>query len=145
MLILWVKWGFWAITLVPDMLEGQARALSTREIISFSKNVWAKILAHCIGVQGPSKLVKKTKTPHFASLPQANPSPKSKHFFFNRTKKTCRIRRGFEQLSSYRGWQVITKKLAPIYWLARSLKGNIAISSVARGKRIRTGCLHVLQ
>jgi len=22
-----VKWGFWAITLVPDMLEGQSRAL----------------------------------------------------------------------------------------------------------------------
>ena len=28
-----VKWGFWAITLVPDTLEGQARALATREII----------------------------------------------------------------------------------------------------------------
>jgi len=28
-----VNWGFWDITLVPDMLEGQARALSTREII----------------------------------------------------------------------------------------------------------------
>jgi len=27
------KWGFWAITLVPDMLEGQAWALSTREIV----------------------------------------------------------------------------------------------------------------
>jgi len=32
-LILGVKWGFWAITVVPDMLKGQARALSTREII----------------------------------------------------------------------------------------------------------------
>jgi len=32
-LILGVKWGFWAITLAPDMLEGQAWALSTREII----------------------------------------------------------------------------------------------------------------
>jgi len=28
-----VKWFFWAITLVPDMLEGQARALSTRKIV----------------------------------------------------------------------------------------------------------------
>jgi len=27
------KWGFWAITLVPDMVEGQARSLSTRKII----------------------------------------------------------------------------------------------------------------
>jgi len=32
-LILGVKCFFWAITLVPDMLEGQTRALSTREII----------------------------------------------------------------------------------------------------------------
>jgi len=32
-LILGVKWGFWVITLVLDMLEGQAKALSTREII----------------------------------------------------------------------------------------------------------------
>jgi len=28
-----VKWGFWAITLVPDMLEDQSRALETRLII----------------------------------------------------------------------------------------------------------------
>jgi len=53
---------------------------------------------------------KKQKHPHFASLSQANPSPKSKTFFKHRTKKTCRIRRGFEQLSSYSGWRVITKK-----------------------------------
>jgi len=57
-----------------------------------------------------SKLVKKTKHPHFASLSQANPSPKSKKIFCNRTKKSCRIRRGFEQLTSYSGWRVITKK-----------------------------------
>jgi len=53
---------------------------------------------------------KKTKHPHFASLSQANPSPKSKIFFFNRTKKSCHIRRRFEQLSSYSGWGVIIKK-----------------------------------
>ena len=62
-LIFGVKWGFWAITLVPDMLEGQTRALSTREIIQFCKQVSAKISAHWIGVQGPSNLVRKTKTP----------------------------------------------------------------------------------
>jgi len=33
-----------------------------------------------------------------------------KTFFLNRIKKTCRIRRAFEQLSSYSGWRVITKK-----------------------------------
>ena len=32
-LILGVKWGFGAITLVPDILEGQAKTLSMREII----------------------------------------------------------------------------------------------------------------
>jgi len=73
-----------------------------------SKKVSAKILAHWIGVQGPSKLVKKQKTPPFARPSQAKPSPKSKNLFFNRTKKTCCIRRGFEQFSSYSGWRVIT-------------------------------------
>ena len=52
---------------------------------------------------------KNRKHPQFASLSQANPSPKSKHFF-NRTKKTFRIRRGFEHLSNCCGWRVITKK-----------------------------------
>jgi len=33
LLILGIKWGLWAITLVPDMLEGQARTLTTMEII----------------------------------------------------------------------------------------------------------------
>jgi len=53
---------------------------------------------------------KNRKRPHFASLSQANPSPESKKFFFHRTKKSSRICRGFEQLSSYCGWRVITKK-----------------------------------
>jgi len=74
--ILWVKWGFWAISLVLDMPEGLAMSLSTQEIIYIPTKVSAKILAHGIGVQGPSKLVKKSKTPHFASRSQANPSPK---------------------------------------------------------------------
>ena len=67
-------------------------------------------MTHGIGVQGASKLVKNRKQPHFASLPQTNPSPESKNFFFNTTKKSSRIGRGFELLSSYSGWRVITKK-----------------------------------
>ena len=53
---------------------------------------------------------KNRKRPHFASLPQANPSPESKNFFLNRTMKSSRICKAFEQLSSYCGWRVITKK-----------------------------------
>jgi len=53
---------------------------------------------------------KKRKHTHFASQSQANPSPKSKNVFINRTKKTCCICRGFEQRPSYSGWHVITKK-----------------------------------
>jgi len=53
---------------------------------------------------------KNRKRPHFASLSQANPSPESKNFFFNRTKKSSRICRGFEHLSSCSSWWVITKK-----------------------------------
>ena len=34
------------------MLESQSRALKTREIASFHKNIWAKTWAHSLGVQG---------------------------------------------------------------------------------------------
>jgi len=66
-------------------------------------------LAYGIGVQGPSKLVKKTKTPPFSESLPGEPLTQIK-IFFNRTKKTCCIRKGFKQLSSYSGWRVITKK-----------------------------------
>jgi len=62
-----------------------------------------------IGLASRARQTSSKKT-HFASLSQANPLPKSKNCFLNRTKKTCRVRRGFEQLSSYSGWRVITKK-----------------------------------
>jgi len=108
------KWGFWAITLVPDMLESQARALSTREIVQFPKTVCAKILVHGIGVQGPSNLVKKPKTPQLCEPTPGEPLTPIKKFFFNRTKKTFHIRRGFEHLSSCSGLRVIKKKLEPL-------------------------------
>jgi len=76
-----------------------------------SNEIWAKNLAHWIGVEGQSKLVKNPKTPPLCELLPGEPQPQIKKCFFNRTKKTCRIRRGFEQLSSYSGWRVVAKKV----------------------------------
>jgi len=67
---------------------------------------------------------KKWKHPHFASLPQVNPSPESNNVFFDRTKKTFRIRRGFEHLCSWSGWQVITKKLRATLVARAVVKGT---------------------
>ena len=65
---------------------------------SFQKKVSAKILAHWIGVQGASNLVKKNEnTPLFEPVP-GEPLAQNKKVFFIRTKKTCCIRRGLEQL-----------------------------------------------
>ena len=59
---------------------------------------------------GPVKVgQKKRNTPTLRASPRRTPHPNQK-IFFNRTKKSCCIRRGFEQLSSYSGWRVITKK-----------------------------------
>jgi len=59
---------------------------------------------------GPVKVGQKIEnTPTLGARPKRTPHPNQK-FFFNRTKKTYCIRRGFEQLSSYSGWRVITKK-----------------------------------
>ena len=58
----------------------------------------------------PVKVGQKTKnTPTLRASLRRTPHL-NQIFFLNRTKKTCRIRRGFEQLSSYSGWRVITKK-----------------------------------
>jgi len=57
-------------------------------------------MAHWIGVQGLSKLIKKTETLPLCEPLPGEPFTQIKNFFFIRTKKTCRIRRGFEQLSS---------------------------------------------
>jgi len=64
------------------MLEDQAGALSTREIIYFPKKVWDKISAHWIGVQGTSNLVKKTKTPPICEPLPGEPLTQIKKIFF---------------------------------------------------------------
>ena len=81
-------------------------------------------MAHRIGVQGPSKLVKKHKTPPLCEPLPGEPLTQIKKFFFNRTKNTCRIRRGFEQLSSYSGWRVVTKKPCAILLARAVVKGR---------------------
>jgi len=59
---------------------------------------------------GPIKVAQKTKNIPICEPLPGEPLTQIKFFVFNRTKKTCHIRRGFEQLSSYSGWRVITKK-----------------------------------
>jgi len=86
------KWGFSAIILVPDMLEGQTRALLTREIVLFPTTVCVKILVHGIGVQGPSKLVKKPKTPQICE-----PTPIKKFFLI----EPRRLSASVEGLNTY--------------------------------------------
>jgi len=65
------------------------------------------------------------KHPHFGSSSQENPLPKSKFSFFIRNQKTCRIRREFEQLSSFIGWRVIIKKCRFRSWPFRDVKRKI--------------------
>ena len=77
---------------------------------------------------------KKRKRPHFASLSQANPSPESNIFLKNRTKKSSRICRGFEQLSSYCGWRVITKKPRATIVALVGVKGLRMIKDQANSK-----------
>jgi len=66
-LILGVKWGFWAMTLVPDMLEGQARALSTRRLSSFQKKFQPKFWPIGLASRARQSWSKKRKHTHFAS------------------------------------------------------------------------------
>ena len=88
-------------------------------------------MAHWIGVQGPSKFVKKPKTPPLCEPIPGQNLTQIKKCIFNRTKKTCCIRRGFEQLPSYSGWLIITKK-ARSNLLARAVVKGFQIASCLR-------------
>jgi len=73
---------------------------------------------------GSVKVGQKIETPPLCEPLPGEPLTQIKKNFFNRTKKSCRIRRGFEQLSSYSGWQVITKKP----------RANLLARAVVKGK-----------
>jgi len=60
---------------------------------------------------GPVKVGQKTESaPTLRASPRRTPHPNQKICFFNRIKKSSRICRGFEHLSSCSSWRVITKK-----------------------------------
>jgi len=40
------------------------------------------MMAQWVGVQGREKVAKKSKTPPLVAVPQENPKPKTKNFFF---------------------------------------------------------------
>ena len=73
-------------------------------------------MAHWDGTQDQAKMAKITQNyPYLWRSPQKSSNPKQKIFFFDFDYKTCCIRRGFEQLSSSSGWQVMAKRVpAPI-------------------------------
>jgi len=73
---------------------------------------------------GPVKVGKESKTPPLCEPLPGEPLTQIKKNFFNRTKKTCRIRRGFEQHFSYSGWRVITKKSCANLLVRAVVKGN---------------------
>jgi len=60
----------------------------------------------------------------FVTSPRKTPRSKQIIFFFNRTWKTCRICKGFGQLSSYRGWRVINKNVPPDILAGAVVKGE---------------------
>ena len=104
-----VKWSFWAITLVPDMLESQEGLYRRGRLSSSQTKFESKFWPIGLASRARQSWSKKQNTPTLRASPRRTPHPNQKIFFI-RTKKTCRIRRGFEQLSSYSGWRVITKK-----------------------------------
>jgi len=64
-------------------LSGTAmpKSVSTPITINADDHLFSKKMAYGIDVQGQSKSVKNSKTPHFVTSSQENPSSKSKKFF----------------------------------------------------------------
>jgi len=75
------KMGFWAITLVPDMLEGQARALIDAGDCLDSKKSLNKNFGPLDWHPGPVKVGQKNKnTPILRAPPRRTPYPNKKNF-----------------------------------------------------------------
>ena len=104
------KMLFWPITLVADMLKACQGLYRRGRSSSFQKKFEPKFWPIGLAFRARQSWSNIQKQPQVASPSQANPSPKLKIFFLNRTKRSSRICRGFERLSSYCGWRVITKK-----------------------------------
>jgi len=124
------------MTLVADMLEVQASSIDAGYHL-VSKKSLSQNFGPLDWRPGPIKVGQKNKnTTTLQAPPRRNPYRNQKKFFFNRTKKTCHIRRGFEQLSNYSGWRVTTKKL-PAHVLARAK--NFISSKTNTGPRRKDG------
>ena len=90
---------------------------------------------------GPVKFgQKKTKTIPFCEPVPREPFTQIKKKNYNRTKKTCCIRRGFEQLSNYSGWRVITKNTRANL-LARAVVKGISTTDVSNSSTVRLTAL----
>ena len=63
------------------MLEGQSKDLVDLDDHLVSKKILSQKMAHWIGAQGQSKLVKNEKNTHFVTSPQENSKHKSKKIF----------------------------------------------------------------
>jgi len=87
-----------------------------------STQILSQNLAHWIGVQGPSKLVKKPKHPTLRASPRRTPHPNKKIFLIEPRRFAASVEVLNNSLPIAAG-QLQPKKLEPIYWLARSLKG----------------------
>ena len=109
-LIFGVKWGFWAITGSRHARRSSKGSINAGDHLVF-KNSLSQNFGPWDWRPGPVKGGQKTESaPNSRASPRRTPHPNQKNFFFDTTKKTSRICRGFELLSSYCGWRVITKK-----------------------------------
>jgi len=82
-------------------------------------------MAHWVGAQGKVNSSKMQKHALIVTSPSEN--PKRKKFFYPQL-KTCWVRRGFDQLSSSIGWEIMalqTFKKLQKKWRTRDWKGSI--------------------
>jgi len=92
--------------LFPDVLASQSTALKTRFRVTNPKNLEQKNVR--IGLAPRAR--QRRQNADLLSLwryTQRTQNPRREKFFFDLKSKTCRIRRGFDQLSSFIGWQVM--------------------------------------
>jgi len=103
-------------------------SINATDCLVSNKNLIQK-MAHWIGAQGPSKLVKNLKTCPLCDVTKRKPHAQIKQFFLIETRRLAASAEGLNSSLAIEAGELLIKLCQPIYRSARSSKCSVQPAS----------------